>query len=77
MDKTFTKLQTRGGRLTDQLRNRQKKQFNKFSSQVEHLDIQSGQLTGLNFTGVQIVIASTKHDLHTKYDPEARKALSS
>ena len=73
--KTFTKLRTRGSRLPEQLKQRHRKQFNKFGKS-EHPDFLGGQLTGDSLCGVQIVIACTKHDLHVNYDPEQRKVLS-
>lgn len=79
-EKTFTKLESRGSRLPEQLRNRHKKQFNRYHSSSdkdnEHADLKSGSITVKNFSGVQIVIAATKQDAHVKYDAEPRKALA-
>ena len=91
VDRTLDKLQKRGSRLPEQLRNRHKKQFAAVARElaarggdVENTgpesealdDVSAGILTSEHFAGVQIVVACTKADLHSREEAEPRRVLS-
>ena len=91
VDRTLDKLQKRGSRLPEQLRNRHKKQFAAVARElaarggdVENTgpesealdDVSAGILTSEHFAGVQIVVACTKADLHSCEEAEPRRVLS-
>jgi dynein light intermediate chain 2 len=89
VDRTFDKLRKRGSRLPEQLVNRHKKQFKaaaataraNFGDDDVHDstsldDLSAGILTAEHFSGVQIVVACTKADLHRREDAEPRRVLS-